>query len=71
MALKLAAQALLLAAWATAQDNPHEGCIHMQIVHSTNRKAFGKRAVQFELANRSDVAYYAKSTEPHSLSRVS
>ncbi|EFW99931.1 candidapepsin-4 precursor [Grosmannia clavigera kw1407] len=38
----------------------HDGCIHMQIVHSTNTNYFGKRAVELALANRSDVAYYAK-----------
>jgi hypothetical protein len=37
----------------------NDGCVHMSIVHSTNAKVF-KRAVQFNLANRSDVAYYAK-----------
>ena len=64
MALSLVLQALLAAAWAaspaSAQDETHDpGCVHMQIVHSTNAKVF-KRAVQFNLANRSDVAYYAK-----------
>lgn len=37
-----------------------DGCIHFQIVHSTNTQHFAKRAVELSLANRSDVAYYAK-----------
>ncbi len=72
MARRLLVQALLAAAWAKAQDqdaDSHEGCIHMQIIHSTNQKYFSKRAVQFDLANRSDVAYYAKRTDTmHGLS---
>ncbi len=62
MARRLLAQALLAAAWANAQDVDHQGCIHMQVIHSTNKQYFAKRAVQFDLANRSDVAYYAKRT---------
>ncbi len=46
---------------ARAQD-VHDGCVHMQIIHSTNQQYFSKRAVEFTLANRSDVAYYAKRT---------
>ncbi|KAH8899082.1 acid protease [Thozetella sp. PMI_491] len=38
----------------------HEGCIHMPIIHSTNTNYFSKRAVEVQLANRSDVAYYAQ-----------
>ena len=37
-----------------------DGCVHVQVVHSTNVQHFDKRAVQLSLANRSDVAYYAK-----------
>ncbi|KJR89229.1 candidapepsin-4 precursor [Sporothrix schenckii 1099-18] len=37
-----------------------DGCIHFQIVHSNNAQHFTKRAVELSLANRSDVAYYAK-----------
>jgi len=64
MAPSLLLGALLAAAWAAnavqAQEESHDGgCVHLQIVHSTNAKVF-KRAVQFNLANRSDVAYYAK-----------
>ncbi|KAK0646972.1 aspartic peptidase domain-containing protein [Cercophora newfieldiana] len=37
------------------------GCIHMPIIHSTNVGHFSeKRGVQLQLANRSDVAYYAQ-----------
>lgn len=32
----------------------------MPIVHSTNKNIFSKRAVEVQLANRSDVAYYAQ-----------
>ena len=41
---------------------PHDiGCIHMPIIHSTNVNHFSeKRGVQLQLANRSDVAYYAQ-----------
>ena len=65
MALSLLLRALLAAAWAASPVRAQEGeshdagCVHLQIVHSTNAKVF-KRAVQFNLANRSDVAYYAK-----------
>ncbi len=64
MAPGLIAQALLLAVvGAVAAQDPvdiHDGCIHMQVIHSTNTNYFSKRAVEFDLANRSDVAYYAK-----------
>ncbi|KAK0637437.1 aspartic peptidase domain-containing protein [Bombardia bombarda] len=38
----------------------HEGCIHLPVIHSTNVNYFAKRGVQLQLANRSDVAYYAQ-----------
>ncbi|KAK3339969.1 aspartic peptidase domain-containing protein [Lasiosphaeria hispida] len=48
-----------------------EGCIHLPIVHSTNVNYFSsKRGVQLQLANRSDVAYYAQlsiGTPPQSV----
>ena len=65
MARSLLLRALLAAAWAASsawaeeEEESHAGCVHMQVVHSTNAKVL-KRAVQFNLANRSDVAYYAK-----------
>lgn len=34
--------------------------VTLPIIHGTNEKHFGKRAVEAQLANRSDVAYYAK-----------
>lgn len=40
-----------------AEDEP---CIHFPVVHSTNQRIFPKRAVEVQLANRSDVAYYAQ-----------
>jgi hypothetical protein len=49
------------------QDIAHhdDGCVHMPIVHSTNVNYFSnKRGVQLQLANRSDVAYYAQRTYP-------
>ncbi|KAL2142275.1 hypothetical protein VTI28DRAFT_1349 [Corynascus sepedonium] len=37
------------------------GCIHLPVVHSTNVERFSeKRGIQLQLANRSDVAYYAQ-----------
>ncbi|CAK7239646.1 MAG: hypothetical protein STHCBS139747_001080 [Sporothrix thermara] len=45
---------------STMGGDMHDGCIHFQVVHSTNTAHFGKRAVELSLANRSDVAYYAK-----------
>ncbi|KUI65031.1 Candidapepsin-3 [Cytospora mali] len=64
MASSLMIQLVLLAisflprAWAyCAEDEP---CVHMQVAHSTNRNIFSKRAVEVQLANRSDVAYYAQ-----------
>lgn len=57
--------ALLIALFchhAFAQHQPHDdGCVHLPIVHSTNINHFStKRGVQLQLANRSDVAYYAQ-----------
>lgn len=37
-----------------------EACVHFPVVHSTNKNVFPKRAVEVQLANRSDVAYYAQ-----------
>ncbi|KAK4153518.1 putative aspartic-type endopeptidase [Chaetomidium leptoderma] len=38
-----------------------DGCVHLPVVHSTNANYFSnKRGVQLQLANRSDVAYYAQ-----------
>jgi len=43
------------------------GCVHLPIVHSTNVNYFSsKRGIQLQLANRSDVAYYAQRTTPPS-----
>lgn len=40
-----------------------DGCVHLPIVHSTNANHFSKkRGVQLQLANRSDIAYYAQRT---------
>ncbi|KAK4239590.1 putative aspartic-type endopeptidase [Achaetomium macrosporum] len=53
----------LLCCHATAlQQTTHDtGCIHLPVVHSTNVNYFSsKRGVQLQLANRSDVAYYAQ-----------
>lgn len=41
-------------------DLAADGFLPLQVVHSTNAKYFGKRAVELSLAVRSDVAYYAK-----------
>lgn len=38
-----------------------DGCIHLPVIHSTNVEHFSaKRGIQLQLANRSDVAYYAQ-----------
>ncbi|GAB1320892.1 Aspartic peptidase domain-containing protein [Madurella fahalii] len=52
----------LLCRHVAAQHEPHDdGCVHLPIVHSSNPKYFSsKRGVQLQLANRSDVAYYAQ-----------
>lgn len=36
--------------------------MHLPIIHSTNVNVFNRRAVELQLANRSDVAYYAERT---------
>lgn len=48
-------------------DLAADGFLPLQVVHSTNAKYFGKRAVELSLAVRSDVAYYAKRaySAPH------
>jgi len=64
----LSASVLLLAllsshATALQQVIHDDGCIHLPIVHSTNVDYFStKRGIQLQLANRSDVAYYAQRT---------
>ncbi|KAK3944354.1 hypothetical protein QBC46DRAFT_361276 [Diplogelasinospora grovesii] len=45
---------------AAQNQSTHEGCIHLPVIHSTNTNYFSKRAVELQLANRSDVAYYAQ-----------
>lgn len=72
MACSLSLRLLLLAvsyfsaALADSQYCPEgEPCIHCSVVHSTNKTtfssaAFAKRAVDVQLANRSDIAYYAQ-----------
>ncbi|KAK3680987.1 aspartic peptidase domain-containing protein [Podospora appendiculata] len=45
---------------AQIDQTTHEGCIHLPVIHSTNLSYFSKRGVQLQLANRSDVAYYAQ-----------
>ncbi|KAM7218365.1 putative aspartic-type endopeptidase [Rhypophila decipiens] len=37
-----------------------EGCVHLPIIHSTKLRPHEKRGVQLQLANKSDVAYYAQ-----------
>ncbi|KAF3770580.1 acid protease, partial [Cryphonectria parasitica EP155] len=44
----------------SAQCDEDEPCFHMHVVHSTNRNVFSKRAIDVQLANRSDIAYYAQ-----------
>ncbi|KAH6839420.1 aspartic peptidase domain-containing protein [Chaetomium sp. MPI-CAGE-AT-0009] len=62
----LSASVLLLALFChhvtALQHNTHDdGCVHLPIVHSTNVEHFSnKRGIQLQLANRSDVAYYAQ-----------
>ena len=53
---------------AALQQTTHDiGCIHLPIVHSSNVNQFSnKRGVQLQLANRSDVAYYAQRITPSS-----
>lgn len=64
MASSFSTQLLLLAssffygAWAQCAEE--ESCVHLPVVHSTNKNIFSKRAVEVQLSNRSDVAYYAQ-----------
>ncbi|KAK7698540.1 hypothetical protein SLS64_012408 [Diaporthe eres] len=64
MASSFSIQLLLLAssffygAWAQCAEE--ESCVHLPVVHSTNKNIFSKRAVEVQLSNRSDVAYYAQ-----------
>ncbi|CAN8096469.1 unnamed protein product [Discula destructiva] len=37
-----------------------ESCVHFPVVHSSNKNVFPKRAVEVQLANRSDISYYAQ-----------
>lgn len=68
MACSLPLQLLLLAIGcfraALAQYCPEgEACVHFPVIHSTNKDVFSfqqKRAVDVQLANRSDIAYYAQ-----------
>lgn len=64
MASSFTTQLLLLAssffygAWAQCAEG--ESCVQLPVVHSTNTNIFSKRAVEVQLSNRSDVAYYAQ-----------
>ncbi|KAG8157138.1 hypothetical protein KVR01_013128 [Diaporthe batatas] len=58
--LLLLASSFFHGAWAQETEIQNHTCIHMPIVHSTNKNIFSKRAVEVQLANRSDVAYYAQ-----------
>ncbi|KAK4167708.1 putative aspartic-type endopeptidase [Cladorrhinum sp. PSN259] len=71
MALSLISTSLLLIASLSTcvsavelifhEEGHTDGCIHMPVVHSTNLDRFStKRGVQLQLANRSDIAYYAQ-----------
>lgn len=69
MACSLSLQLLLLAigsfsATVLAQYCPEgEACVHFPVIHSTNTDVFSfqqKRAIDVQLANRSDIAYYAQ-----------
>lgn len=40
-------------------DGTDDSWVTLPIIHGTNERHFGKRAVEVQLANRSDVAYYA------------
>lgn len=64
MACLLLLQLLLLAisllCGVRAQCQEDEPCVHLQVVRSTNAHLFPKRAIEIQLANRSDVAYYAQ-----------
>jgi hypothetical protein len=75
VSLLFSAWVLLLALFcrhttALEQLSHDDGCVHLPIVHSTNVNYFStKRGVQLQLANRSDVAYYAQRTPPHYATR--
>ncbi|KAG6365676.1 hypothetical protein INS49_007287 [Diaporthe citri] len=56
--LLLLASSFFYGAWAQCAEE--ESCVHLPVVHSTNSKIFSKRAVEVQLSNRSDVAYYAQ-----------
>lgn len=56
--LLLLATSFFYGAWAQCAED--ESCVHLQVVHSTNKSIFSKRAVEVQLSNRSDVAYYAQ-----------
>ncbi|KAK4227826.1 putative aspartic-type endopeptidase [Podospora fimiseda] len=71
MALSLISTSLLLIASLSScasaveliyhKEGHTDGCIHLPVVHSTNVNQFStKRGVQLQLANRSDIAYYAQ-----------
>ncbi|KAK3989440.1 putative aspartic-type endopeptidase [Cladorrhinum sp. PSN332] len=71
MALSLISASLLLIASLSShvsaveliyhKEGHTDGCIHLPVVHSTNVNHFSsKRGVQLQLANRSDIAYYAQ-----------
>lgn len=67
MACLVSLQLLLLAisfflCSVRAQCQEDEPCVHFKVVRSTNTNLFPKRAVEVQLANRSDVAYYAQCT---------
>ncbi|PSR76472.1 aspartic peptidase domain-containing protein [Coniella lustricola] len=54
----LAAIGYLFLGTADAQCSAGEPCHHMPIIHSTNEKILSKRAVEVQLTNRTDIAYY-------------
>lgn len=56
--LLLLASSFFYGAWA--QCTEEESCVQFPVVHSTNTNIFSKRAVEVQLSNRSDVAYYAQ-----------
>lgn len=64
MACLVSLQLLLLAIsflqGVLAQCQEDEPCFHCKVVRSTNTNLFPKRAAEVQLANRSDVAYYAQ-----------
>lgn len=56
--LLLLASSFFYGAWAQCVED--ESCVQFPVVHSTNTNIFSKRAVEVQLSNRSDVAYYAQ-----------